>query len=289
MKINELGDAWLDVYTACLEKYRVKEAAAIARYYQPRKIYKYFSFTSKHWQNNVFDYQIVFNVPSSFNDPHDSRWFLDYDKILKERYKEIGEDWEKEALFSNDEMRKNMIQLYEEDLLYLHDLFCISCFSTTPYSSLMWGHYGNKHTGFCLEYDVSLLPNALRLLLPIVYIDVPFDASMILDMRDIDDKYAFICPSLFKSSEWKYEKEWRIFLPCNDEELPRIMTAPAAITGVYLGYRSYGAKERSELENWATENQISLHQIERLYGSFELVSDSIEDIRFAKKRKGLLI
>ena len=53
----------------------------------------------------------------------------------------------------------------------------------------------------------------MQLLLPVVYVERPYDASKILDMRDIDDKFACICPSLFKSIDWKYENEWRIFIP----------------------------------------------------------------------------
>ena len=77
----------------------------------------------------------------------------------------------------------------------------------------MWGHYANKHNGFCLEYDVSLFSSELQLVMPVVYTQKPFDASMILDMRGIDDKYANLCPSLFKSMDWSYEKEWRLVLP----------------------------------------------------------------------------
>ena len=91
--------------------------------------------------------------------------------------------------------------------------FFVSCFSTIQYSNPMWGHYADKHTGFCIEYDVSLLPKEMQLLLPVVYVERPYDASKILDMRDIDDKFACICPSLFKSIDWKYENEWRIFIP----------------------------------------------------------------------------
>ena len=37
----------------------------------------------------------------------------------------------------------------------LKDLFRIACFTTSPYSQLMWGgSYGNFHKGFCVEYTV---------------------------------------------------------------------------------------------------------------------------------------
>lgn len=34
----------------------------------------------------------------------------------------------------------------------------------------MWSHYANKHTGFCVEYDISLLDNFYKLnLFPVLY------------------------------------------------------------------------------------------------------------------------
>ncbi len=287
MKIKDLGGKWFSVYTACLKKYRVKEAAAVARAYRPRKLYKYVSFSSTYWRDNTSKYQIPFNMPSQFNDPFDSRWFLNYDKIWSERFGEIGQRWQREDHF-DDETYRCVIATNEEDLMYLHDLFCISCFSTTPYSNPMWGYYGEKHTGFCLEYDTALLPKEMQIMLPVVYTDVPFDASMLLDMRGIDDEYAFICPSLFKSAEWSHEKEWRIFIKNKNYTEPKILCAPNSITGVYFGFRAY-SDERDELEMWAINNNIPVHQIERAYGTFELLSENIDDVRSEKPLKGLLI
>lgn len=136
MKISELGDNWFEVYSICLEKYQIKNAIKIAHYYRPLKLYKYYSFDSDYWRKNVFDYQVAFNLPVYFNDPLDSRWFLDYEKILSERFKEIGKTWSN-SYFGDESMFRNVIALYEEDLLYLHDFFCVSCFSTTPYSNPM--------------------------------------------------------------------------------------------------------------------------------------------------------
>ena len=68
----------------------------------------------------------------------------------------------------------------------------------------------------------------------------PFDASMILDMRGIEDSLAMLCPYLFKSADWKYEKEWRIFVKNKSEgQQPLILNAPNAISRVYMGLKSY--------------------------------------------------
>lgn len=284
MKISEFGDRWTIAYARCLYAFKMKEAAAIAKYYRPTKIYKYYSFNSPYWSKNIFDFEIAFNTPSSFNDPLDSRWFLNYEDILKARLKDIGEEWSKEKYGDVN------ITLYEEDLLYLHHLFFVSCFSTTPYSNLMWGHYSDKHTGFCLEYDVASFPKEMQLLLPVVYVNKPYDASKIIDMRGIDDKFATICPSLFKSMDWKYENEWRVFIPTNNNFKTLVIPAVGSITGIYFGLRSYEfSEQRDKIEGWANEKSIPMYQIERSYLSFELTSDNIADIRSSKPIKGLLI
>ena len=46
-------------------------------------------------------------------------------------------------------------QEYNSYVNVLKDLFRIACFTTSPYSQLMWGgSYGNFHKGFCVEYTV---------------------------------------------------------------------------------------------------------------------------------------
>lgn len=284
MKISELGTNWPIAYEKCLYAFKMKEAAAIAKYYKPTKVYKYYSFDSQYWKQNIFDFEIAFNVPSEFNDPLDSRWFLNYKEILKARFEDAGEEWSEEKYHIVSE------QLYEEDLMYLREMFFVSCFSTTPYSNPMWGHYSNKHTGFCLEYDVALLPKEMQLLLPVVYVEKPYDASRILDMRGIEDKYARLCPSLFKSKDWAYENEWRAFIPTKDSYETLVIPAVGSITGIYFGFNSYKfAKQIKTIEDWARQKNIPMHQIERTYLSFELTSDNIDDIRSPKPIKGLLI
>ena len=109
-------------------------------------------------------------------------------------------------------------------------------------------------------------------------------------MRDITDKYAPICPSLFKSMDWKYEKEWRVFIPLNNDLNTKIVRAGESITGIYFGFRSYEfSEQRNQIEAWANERNIPMYQIERSYLSFDLISESIADIRSSKRMKGFLI
>ena len=277
MKVTELGNNWSKAYEHCLNNYTVKEAIVIAKQYRPQKLYKYYSFSSEYWRGNAYQGQLAFSLPSIFNDPLDSRWFIDYKKVYKERFRKNNEEWTVDE-FGGEAFFQNCIRLNEEDLLYLRYKFCLCCFSQTPHSNLMWGHYAEKHTGFCLEYDISRLPEQLQLIMPIVYTEAPFDASLLLDMCGIEDEYVQLCPLLFKSKDWSYEKEWRIILPSTTEGSPQIISTNNVISGVYFGFKSYGP-EREELEKWAESNNITTYQIERSYLSFDLQSEKTDDIR----------
>lgn len=179
------------------------------------------------------------------------------------------------------------IPTYEEDLYYLRDLFRISCFSETPYSHVMWGHYADKHRSFCVEYDTSCLPKEMNLLMPVVYTDKPYDATLILDM---DNQYASLIPTLFKSKDWSYECEWRICIKDKNEEDKLIISSVDAITGVYLGlYSTISIEELTKLEMWVKEHNITLYQMQRSYLSYDLVSNTFEDIRSGNNTTGLLI
>lgn len=99
--------------------------------------------------------------------------------------------------------------------------FKISCFTTTPYSMLMWSHYADSHRGFCLEYevpsygkrDVSLFHN----LFPVIYSD---ERTSVLEQCIKEMNSSLITQDilwsiykyglLIKSMDWKYQSEWRL-------------------------------------------------------------------------------
>lgn len=91
----------------------------------------------------------------------------------------------------------------------------ISCFSLNPNESLMWAHYANKHNGLCLVYDKEELLNSLR------DFDSSFDSAKVnyrsrptLTLYEKNGHIEFTSDTpvvVTKNSNWKYEKEFRIF------------------------------------------------------------------------------
>lgn len=43
----------------------------------------------------------------------------------------------------------------KENFNMINNIFAISCFSESSDNIVMWSHYANKHTGFCVEYDFN--------------------------------------------------------------------------------------------------------------------------------------
>ena len=99
--------------------------------------------------------------------------------------------------------------------------FRISCFTTIPFSMLMWAHYADSHKGFCVEYDIPTPDehniNLLQNLFPVIYSD---ERVSVLNECLAD----LTCPTvteetmtaiykyglLTKSIDWYYQNEWRL-------------------------------------------------------------------------------
>lgn len=176
--------------------------------------------------------------------------------------------------------------------------FC--CLSENINSTAMWGLYSNDETGFALAYDLRgnlLLPlenGKIKncSIYPIIYgkerFKVPTNyiqfllysrlMSICLDKMGLSNHpiknlllSCNVCPditvptkiALHKSSEWKYEKEWRLFYPsCGEQNYfltkhEFFIKAPVAI---YLGRRISHIYEKI-LKDIAKEKNIPVYKM----------------------------
>lgn len=94
----------------------------------------------------------------------------------------------------------------------------ICSLTTNPDSLLMWGHYADQHKGFCIEYKTDgvdpIHDLRLRLLYPVRYSNELTDSSFIFEQTSgvVMNNLAPQRALLNKSSEWAYEKEWRVVI-----------------------------------------------------------------------------
>ena len=88
----------------------------------------------------------------------------------------------------------------------------ISCLSESCDSLLMWAHYANNHKGICVEYELLEINKQLHFSpIPVLYSDKRADFfTFNQDTIDADTTRIFIESITSKSSDWNYEKEWRI-------------------------------------------------------------------------------
>lgn len=162
---------------------------------------------------------------------------------------------------------KDMVENFANNL---RDSESYACFSESITSSTMWAHYADYHKGFALSYDMKSLvlskPYGL-MILPVIYSDVRYDSTNLLgwgttqmlglQMNRIDqlDK---IKSALYKSSEWSYEKEWRLINSVNQEHPhPSFKYAP---TGIYYGSRISDINKKI-LHNMAIEKGLKEYEV----------------------------
>jgi hypothetical protein len=204
----------------------------------PSKLYKYESFSTQSLAN-LKNGNIYFSLPNQFNDPFDCSLPINLDLSLKsidsfrDRFIARGglpeNSIQQLKAMSNDELLIMLQKAAYENIEKSLSGKGVSCFSNSFNNLLMWSHYGEKHTGFCLEFDSSYEPfNKAK---KVKYInDFPkLNAEeMIIDINCVP-----VLELLHtKAKPWEYENEWR----CIHAESPIAFTYPQeSLVGVYFG------------------------------------------------------
>lgn len=210
---------------------------------RPHFLYKYEPFTLRAVQN-LKQHSLYFGPPSSFNDP--------FDCALTPRFVPLT-DIEANAVaakfVSDPETPRHIANFfYEVGMANLKDSLLawatkeiqsqcesfsktkgITCFSEVNDNLLMWSHYGGQHRGFCLEFNTDYEP--FSKLHRVVYsTTIPeFSVSRMMVNEDYQHVLDLFCT---KSSDWAYEKEWRVI----HQVAGTVFTyEPAALNAVYFG------------------------------------------------------
>lgn len=160
------------------------------------------------------------------------------------------------------------------------DSLKVCSFSGTQCSIIMWSHYADQHRGFCIEYDTDSLPSEslfMRMLYPVIYSETLFNGTRYyLAAIQHPHEYNVLFPaiaSLYKSTEWSYEKEWRLIIPANlvREASPWRVPTPKR---VYLGARSSDS-EKGKIIDICMRKGVEVHQMRLDDGTFCLRSEPI--------------
>ncbi|WOH37679.1 DUF2971 domain-containing protein [Thalassotalea fonticola] len=208
----------------------------------PEKLYKYESFTVQSLLN-LKTQTVYFAPPSGFNDPYDCALKAQLDEptdLEIERLREIylAKSWPKHVI---DELESRPIKELKPTLLraarqaseQIIDKFIqsrgVSCFSEVNDELLMWAHYADKYTGFCLEFttDNELFEKAKK----IEYVEqIPkLNIKSIYADGNRNEMLNLFCT---KSKSWNYEREWRVI---HGEAGTAYTYSTESLTGVYFG------------------------------------------------------
>ena len=83
----------------------------------------------------------------------------------------------------------------------------VLCFSEKKTDVLQWAHYADRHKGICLGFDVSGSQGKFG---RVKYRTTRFPFP---EKPDVDFSWNLLST---KSKEWRYEREWRVFLELKD-------------------------------------------------------------------------
>lgn len=135
------------------------------------------------------------------------------------------------------EFLSNVDFFFEKEKNGIRNKLKVACFSETIKSPLMWAHYAANHKGYALEYDFRNRKfhsngDCDASLFPIIYSQERYDATeygiwSLLETlsnnieteprlqiyKDLLFAYKVI---LHKSTDWEYEKEWRMITTFRD-------------------------------------------------------------------------
>ena len=206
------------------------------------------------------------------------------DGVIQELFKRLAalpeEDVKKALSCSPLQIEKNTSLLIDNVIAYLRGLLRIACFSERCDSPLMWAHYADCGRGICVEYDVpttgelahpikglSSDRDCFSSMFPVIYSNERYDATHIVEdlvllLLAVDLRVENSCDfskydllkdlklSLYKSKDWEYEREWRLFTwPYLSTDPNRLfIDKPPQMTSVILGHSMVGVQMESVLE-----------------------------------------
>lgn len=157
----------------------------------------------------------------------------------------------------------------------------LSSFTERVDSILMWSHYAQDHTGFCLEYDLKSLgidSMTTRMLYPILYRKDLLDVTDFI-RRSLDNEKRFnntigLYAAIVKSIEWSYEKEWRLVFPFGVLEQEQAWRVPVP-KAVYLGAK-IDKSNKKQIIKIAEKKNVPVYQASTDKTSFRLIFNRID-------------
>ncbi len=218
-----------------------------------KSLYRFTSFDTNRFYEDILKNILYFSAKSQFNDQFDAqiptRHNLCNEKEL-DRYLENllnkkginGADKVNKLKIAKERLKNNPEEIQTTIDNYIERKVGILALTENIGNLLLWAHYTNKHTGFCMELDARLLNKII-----IAEFKSNNELAFIFKVKYQNDfpiinpcKHSFEQRTqlqfLIKSNDWKYEQEWRIILlngSRQKRELP-----PEVFKKIYFGLKT---------------------------------------------------
>ncbi len=127
-------------------------------------------------------------------------------------FDDLNDPFELLAISTGEKMNRILLQYMKKTLAKKHGLLC---FSSTWQEPLMWAHYGDKHRGVCLGFEVAdHLPQQVK------YVPARLNYDLSSEPVPFSSQAAkLVHESLYtKHIGWAYEKEWRVYTDLREPE-----------------------------------------------------------------------
>jgi hypothetical protein len=253
----------------------------------PHFQYKYKTLVSgamerrvKQLRDILVESRLWLSSPLDFNDPFDmtARVIIEGEtKELRQRFEQLiakqsGMLWKKRRKLLDEFMarpRSEWHKAIERSHAQNHEEIGVFSFAGDPRSVLMWSHYGDNHTGICLQFEVSRDPTTMLGAVPVQYVK---DYPIYNWVKEGGDQLVESLTHKFEA--WKYEGEWRIVWPGGAHAY--VPFKPAALVGLIFGCR-IGDEAASAVQSLLEERRarglpdIRIYRAEKHRSQYSLV------------------
>lgn len=262
------------------------------------------------WKFEAFEGLVYPSSPLYFNDPYDCEFCFQADALesildretylhLLERRFSLKQEEKNRILYSDNIERAMQIVIQAHGgklsdswmnilesglsgcLNKIKDAVRVVCLSEVYDSMLMWSHYAQNHTGFCIEYDFEEKDMFYKHLHPVVYTKERYAVSKI-DVLDGNKEFLYKT-TCRKSDVWSYEKEWRIITANYNKVMPQKLKYPNGkyvldlktnIKAFYLGAKILD-NFKDEIIQFGKMNGIVVYQMMLSPKTYELQAQKI--------------
>jgi hypothetical protein len=190
----------------------------------PDVLYKYRDWNNNFHKRLLFENELYFPSANQFNDPFDAALPFQYnesqitDENIFKKYvllaknnnpnlsepelHTIAYEYQKRGFLKDPAYRETFI---EWNIQRINEDFGILSLTSECNNFLMWSHYSNSHSGFCVGFDKYLLFEQVGSITKVIY----EDQFPVINLFEDPIDYILKLTCIKSKKLWEYENEYR--------------------------------------------------------------------------------